>query len=65
MAGFCTRGTLAVPEERGPKTPTGTAWLAGARPKVFLLNWIMKPSSGCAVSFWNRSWYTVSHRESV
>ncbi len=62
MAGVCTSGTLAVLEDRGASGPMGTFWDAGDSPKVFLLNWIMKPSRVWAVSFWKRSWYTAHIR---
>ncbi len=39
-------GTLASALPPGAMVPSGTAVAPGARPKAFLLNWIMKPSTG-------------------
>ena len=47
----------------GATVPTAKAWVLGVRPKLFLLNWIMKPSSGCCVLLVKASWYTAHARQ--
>ena len=62
MAGFCVSARLVRDVCPGEMLPTARVCVLGARPKLFLLNWIMKPSSGCCVPLLKASWYTARQR---
>ena len=60
MPAFWLRGIVAGEVAPGAMLPTGIFWLAGARPKEFLLNWIMNPSMGALVPLWKDNLYTAA-----
>lgn len=65
MLGDWVTGSRLVCEEPGASGLRGITWEAGEKPKLFLLNWIMKPSSNCPEALWNCSSYTANPNNST